>query len=165
MNKQTPKQWQMMMWGIVVSIPAILAPVSGAQMEAWFITPEEAAMAPAAKADPLQGGDQFEIGRNDLDLGPMIEVQKPVAGSPQKSPIEIVVKFTPRAFPIDLSTLEVGLVKFFTIDITDRIVEYTTDKGIQRKDASIPSGSHRVRISLSDTTGAISTKEFLFEVF
>ena len=164
MNKQTHKRWQITTWGIVVSILAILGPVSGAQIDGWFITPEEAAMAPAADTDPLQGGDQFEIGRDDLNLGPKIEVEKPLAGSPHNSPLEIVVNFSPGAFPIDLNTLEVGLVKFFTIDITDRVVDYTTKEGIRLSDANIPSGSHRVRISLADTTGAVSTKDFLFEV-
>ena len=85
-------------------------------------------------------------------------------GVPQNSPMEIVVKFVPRSHPVDLRTLEVELVKFINIDITDRVVEYTTEEGIQLKEANIPLGSHRVRIALADITGAVSVQEFLFEV-
>jgi len=144
----------------------MLIPVAGAQMEGWFITPEEAAMAPAGDTDPLQGGAHVDIRRDDLccEMGPIIEVQMPVAGSPLNAPIEIRVTFTPRNHPIDLSTLEVELVKFINIDITDRVVEYTTEQGIQLKEANIPSGSHRIRITLADSTGITGTQDFLFEV-
>ncbi len=151
--------------GVALSSVLMLIPVASAQMDGWFITPEEAAMAPAADADPLQGGGHVDIGRDDdLDIGPIIEVEMPVAGSPLNAPIEIRVIFRPRSHPIDLGTLEVELVKFINIDITDRVADYVSDKGIQLKEANIPSGSHRIRIILADTTGATSTQDFLIEV-
>ena len=156
--------WPTIVWIVGVSCALMITPMASAHMDKWFITPEEAAMVPAADADPLQGGAHFNIGRDDLDIGPIIKVQKPLPESILNSPIEIRVTFTPRTHPIDLSTLEVELVKFFNIDITDRVVEYTTEKGIQLKEAKIPSGAHRVRITLADTAGAVSTRDFLFEV-
>ncbi len=166
MNRLQTNQWSSFVIGVALSSVVMLLPVASAQMEGWFITPEEAAMAPAADADPLQGGEHVDIGRDDLccDMGPIIEVQMPVAGSPLNAPIEIRVTFTPRNHPIDLSTLEVELVKFINIDITDRVVEYTTEQGIQLKEANIPSGSHRIRITLADSTGITGTQDFLFEV-
>ncbi len=151
------------MAALVVSF-ALIAFVPWAGAMNWFITPEEAAMAPAAKTDPLQGGEHFAIGREDVEVGPIIEVEKPKAGVPQNSPMEIVVKFVPRSHPVDLRTLEVELVKFINIDITDRVAEYTTEQGILLKEANVPLGSHRVRIALADVTGAVSVREFLFEV-
>ena len=165
MNRLQTNQWSSLNIGVALSSVVMLIPVASAQMEGWFITPEEAAMAPAADADPLQGGVHVDIGWDDLGIGPIIEVQKPVAGSPLNAPIEIRVTFTPRSHPIDLSSLEVELVKFINIDITDRVVDYTTVQGIQLKEVNIPSGSHRIRIILADTTGAVSTRDFLFEVF
>ena len=163
MNEQTPNRGRVIMAALAVGI-ALIASVPGADAENWFITPEEAAMAPAARIDPLQGGEHFAIGREDVEVGPIIQVEKPQMGVPQNSPMEIVVKFVPRSHPVDLRTLEVELVKFINIDITDRVVEYTTEQGIQLKEANIPLGSHRVRIALADTTGAVSVREFLFEV-
>lgn len=164
MNRLQTNQWPSLVIGVALSSVVMLIPVASAQMEGWFITPEEAAMAPAA--DPLQGGAHVDIGRDDLccDMGPIIEVQMPVAGSPLNAPIEIRVTFTPRNHPIDLSTLEVELVKFINIDITDRVLEYTTEQGIQLQEANIPSGSHRIRITLADSTGITGTQDFLFEV-
>ena len=163
MNKQTPNRWRVRIAALAVSF-GLIASVPGADAENWFITPEEASMAPAARTDPLQGGEHFAIGREGMEVGPIITVEKPQMGVPQNSPMEIVVKFVPRSHPVDLSTLEVELVKFIDIDITDRVVEYTTEHGIQLKKADIPLGSHRVRIVLADTTGAVSVQEFLFEV-
>ena len=163
MNKRTSNCWRDIMAALAVSF-ALIVSVPVADAENWFITPKEAAMAPAAGSDPLQGGEHFAIGRKDMEIGPIIKVEKPRMDVPQNSPIEIVVKFAPRSHPVDISTLEVELVKFINIDITDRVVEYTTEHGIQLKKADIPLGSHRVRIVLADTTGAVSVQEFLFEV-
>ena len=163
MNKQTPTRRRVLMAALALSF-VLIASVPGAATENWFITPEESAMAPAAQADPLQGGEHFAIGREDVEVGPIIQVEKPRMGVPQNSPMEIVVKFVPRSHPVDLRTLEVELVKFINIDITDRVMEYTTEQGIQLKEATIPLGSHRVRIALADITGAVSVREFLFEV-
>ena len=163
MNKQTPTRRLVLIAALALSF-VLIASVPGADAENWFITPEEAAMAPAARTDPLQGGEHFAIGREDVEVGPIIQVEKPQMGVPQNSPMEIVVKFVPRSHPVDLRTLEVELVKFINIDITDRVVEYTTEQGIQLKEANIPLGAHRVRIALADITGAVSVREFLFEV-
>ena len=163
MNEQPSNHRRVIMATLAVSI-ALIVSVSGADAENWFITPEEAAMAPAARTDPLQGGEHFAIGQEDMEVGPIIQVEKPQMGVPQSSPMEIVVKFVPRNHPVDLRTLEVELVKFINIDITDRVVEYTTEQGIQLKEANIPWGAHRVRIALADITGAVSVREFLFEV-
>ena len=163
MNKQTPIRWRVIMESLAVSV-ALVTFSTGAHAENWFITPAEAAMAPTAQTDPLQGGDHVNIAGEAIDVGPVIEVKRPIIGVPQNSPIEIVVKFVPRSHPIDLSTLEVELVKFINIDITDRVAAYTTEQGIQLKEADVPEGAHRVRIELADTTGALSVREFFFEV-
>lgn len=163
MNTHTPTRWRAMK-AVTVSVALMMSATGGAYAENWLITPQEAAMNPAAETDPLQGGEHFNIGREALNIGPIIEVEKPQKGVPQQSPVEIVVKFVPRSHPIDIKTLEVELVKFINIDITERVVEYTTEQGIQLEKADVPEGAHRVRIELADTTGALSVQEFLFEV-
>ena len=137
-----------------------LAPMGLAGTGGWLILPEEAAMAPAP--EPKRG--TLEVGREDISLGPVIDVVEPLNGGRGSMPIQVLVRFTPRSEPIDLATLKVTLVKFIPIDITDRIRPYVTPDGIQVKEAKIPPGKHRVRIVVADKTGEFSMKEVSFEV-
>ena len=126
----------------------------------WLILPEEAAMAPA----PEPGPGILEAGREDISAGPAIEVVEPLNGGRLPMPIQVLVRFAPRSEPVDLASLKVTLIKFISIDITDRIRPYVTAEGIQVPEAKIPSGKHRVRITLADRAGAWSVKEVSFEV-
>jgi len=128
---------------------------------AWLITPEEAAMAPAPE---ISGDSPFNIGSDELSLGPLIEVISPKDGEQVSPPIEVNIKFTPQGDPIDLKSLEVSVVKLFSIDITDRVKDYTTAAGIHVKEAKLPTGKHTVKISLADTKGMYSKKIITFEI-
>ena len=125
--------------------------------DAWLIMPEEAAMAPASEERLLQS-------RGLSEKGPTIDVVKPAEGGEVPSPLEILIRFAARTEAVDVSSLKVSLLKVIPIDITDRVRPYATAKGIDVKEAKIPAGKHRVRISVGDTTGGISTREVLFEV-
>lgn len=151
-------------WVLALSLP--LGPLSGSakSSETWLITPEEAAMAPASDANGLYGGGLIDIGREDINTGPQIEILKPADGARMPSPVEVAVRFVPRLDAVDLASLKVSIVKFITIDITDRIRPYATAEGIQLKEANIPSGKHRVRITVSDKAGGVSIKELWLEV-
>lgn len=160
-------KWRKNLWfAWVLALSVLLCPLSGGakSSETWLITPEEAAMAPAADANGLHGGGLTEIGREDINAGPEIEILKPVDGGRVPSPVEVAVRFIPRLDAVDLASLKVSIVKFITIDITDRIRPYATAEGIQLKEANIPSGKHRVRIAVSDKAGGVSSKEFWLEV-
>lgn len=152
---------------VLVAVIGTLALGSRADNEmptaAWFITPEEAAMAAAPDTGPF-GRGLIEAGRDDINTGPLIEILKPVDGGQVLSPLEVAVRFVPRLGPVDLATLKVSIVKFITIDITDRIKPYATADGIQVKEANIPAGKHRVRIAVSDTAGGTSIKELMLDV-
>ncbi len=128
--------------------------------DGWLITPEEAA-APVAV---LPGGAPFEVGRQDSNLGPAIEILKPNDGGKASGPIEIQINFVPKTGPVDVSSLKVTVVKFLSIDITDRLREFVSASGIQVKEAKIPAGKHIVRISVADAQGVRSVKEIEFEV-
>ncbi|MBU6433261.1 MAG: hypothetical protein KGS09_19830 [Nitrospirae bacterium] len=138
----------------------LLATTGGADTGGWLITPEEAAMAPAA--DVTRG--ILEIGREDLSVGPVIDVVEPSNGSRLPMPVHVLIHFAPFSEPVDLASLKVVLIKFILVDITDRIRPYVTPEGIQVKEAKIPPGKHRVRITLADQAGTISIKEVSFEV-
>ena len=145
--------------GSVMSLLCLVA-TGNADTGEWLITPEEAAM---AQAPEVKRG-QVEVGREDITAGPVIDVVEPLNGSREPMPIQVLIRFTPMSEPLDLASLKVILIKFIQIDITDRIRPYVTPDGIQVKEAKIPSGKHRVRISLADRTGAVSVREVAFEV-
>ncbi len=131
--------------------------------ELWLITPEEAAMA-NAPPEVLERGRLFDIGREGLDTGPLISVLKPSLEEALSPPIEVAVKFAARHAPIDLSSLKVTVVKFFSFDITDRVLPFIKPDGIQIPDAQLPSGEHTVRISLADAEGGVSSKQVTIKV-
>ena len=80
------------------------------------------------------------------------------------SPLEILIRFTPRQAPVDLSTLNVTLVKFFNIDLTDRVRPYMSPEGIHIQDAKLPSGEHTLHLTLADMDGGLTTEEISLRV-
>lgn len=95
---------------------------------------------------------------------PVVEVVKPEDGGVLSGPAEILVRFLPKTVAIDLTSLKVTLLKFISIDLTDRLKPYVNLQGITVKDAKVPTGTYRVRISLSDTQGKTTAKEIAFEI-
>ncbi len=131
------------------------------QQEFWLITPEEAAMAPAPERP---GVGRVDVSREPPDTGPAIEVLKPADGTVPTVPMEVTIRFMPRSAPVDITTLQISVVKFISIDITDRVRPYVSPTGIQIADAKLPSGKHIVRISLADTGGGVSNKQITMSI-
>jgi hypothetical protein len=136
----------------------------GGDGEVWLITPEEAGM-PAAPGSEImtRGIGPFDISRDLPDTGPLIDVIKPTAGK-ALPPLEVSVKFAARNAPVDVNSLKVTVVKLVPIDITDRVRPYVTPEGIQIPDARLPSGEHKVRISLADNAGGVTKREMTVTV-
>lgn len=131
----------------------------------WLIMPQEAALPPAPTRRPAIPGDlPFDIGREDLGLGPIIEVVKPNQKGPIKSPAGILVHFEKRLASINLESLKVTLVKFFAIDITDRVKPYVSIEGIDIPEAPLPSGEHQLRLALEDAEGNMGVKELMLKI-
>jgi hypothetical protein len=63
-----------------------------------------------------------------------------------------------------MDTLEVSLIGFFDIDITDRVREYIQGSNLEVKEASLPSGSHRLRMSIKDVSGNPNERDLLVTV-
>jgi hypothetical protein len=123
----------------------------------WLISPEEAAAAPAPEESLIRS-------RGLTSKGPRIDVLKPVEDEPQRSPLEIQVRFHPNPTAVNPESVKVQLVKFISIDITDRVKPYLSESGIDVKEANIPSGKHLVRITVSDGKGETSSKEIELQV-
>lgn len=125
--------------------------------ELWLISPEEAAARPASE-------DSLIRSRGLNDRGPKIDVLKPVEDTPQQSPLEILIRFYPNPAAVNPESVKVQLVKFISIDITDRVKPYLSETGIDVKEAKIPAGTHLVRISVSDGKGETSSREIELQV-
>jgi hypothetical protein len=110
-----------------------------------------------------------EVGRSmmlELKDGPEIDVVNPGGEEIDRQPIEIDVEFKQSkdgAEP-DMSSLKVRYIKFFTIDITDRIKPYIDGNRIHAPKAEFPKGNHTVELYVEDTEGKASSKVMEFKV-
>jgi hypothetical protein len=106
----------------------------------------------------------IEIGRTIND-GPEIKIIKPAIDNDYKSPVEIDVLFIPlEGVGVDLSQLKVECLKIITIDLTNRILPYSTDGGIKIENADLPKGKHKIRVTIGDMEGGVTQEVFLVKV-
>jgi len=66
--------------------------------------------------------------------------------------------------PVDISTLRLECLKSSTIDLTPRIRPYADKDGVKVDSISLPPGSYRFRVAISDFKGRFSEKEFMVKV-
>jgi hypothetical protein len=130
---------------------------SAAAGDLWLISPEEAAFAPAPEETLIRS-------RGLTGKGPRIDVLKPLEDEPAQSPLEIQVRFHPNPAAVNPDSVKVQLVKFISIDITDRVKPYLSESGINVKEANIPAGKHLVRITVSDGKGETSSRDIELHV-
>jgi len=140
----------------LLSFPVISGAEGGKVLE--LITAEEA-------ASPELPPSALHIEAALPDDGPTIDVLTPKNGKPYKPPVEISIRFIPKdGRGIDLSTLKVEYLKFITIDLTKRVRPYATKKGIEIPKTSLPSGSHTIRLTIGDVSGAVTKRIFYVKV-
>lgn len=132
-----------------------------------LVTPEEAALPDAPEPAPGARIERrtFGLRREEAPQGPDIVVQSPEAGKTYRPPVPIDVRFVSRKdAPIDPDSLRVTYLKFWGIDITDRVKEYLVEDRIQVPNAKLPSGRHRIRVSISDQKGATTIQDFSLRI-
>jgi hypothetical protein len=132
--------------GILASATVIERPVEATP--AVLITEEEAAMAP-----PVDPREPEVLPRE----GPIIHVVSP-SEPVVTSPFDIDVRFSPREGgpPVLMASLRVVLVKFISIDITERVRPYVDGTRLLVSQAQIPRGRHRLRIRIADREGGVT---------
>ena len=129
--------------------------------DTWLITPDEAAR---EEAPPPPSPIRLRGKTAMTQDGPFLELVSPADGEAVPSPLLLEVKFSPNAAPIDLASLKVALVKLISIDITDRLRPFVTPEGLRYPGAKVPSGKFRVRMSLADVEGHVTSGEALLVV-
>jgi hypothetical protein len=97
---------------------------------------------------------------------PKIDILQPDILAEIKAPFPIEVGF--RGQPgvgFDLKSLRIAY-GFFGVDITDRVLREAVigDNGFHIEEADIPSGRHRIAITINDHRGARASLDFRFVV-
>ncbi len=100
-------------------------------------------------------------------LGPMIQLLDPVSlEMPFKNPFKMEVIFKPQnGTAVDFSTFK-AFYGTFKLDITDRLLKEAvkTSSGLRLANVKIPSGRHKLYISIKDNLGRSAAKEIAFKV-
>ena len=148
-------RWPVLAAVLVVSISGVVS--AGSK---WLVTPEEAAKV------RMPEGDFKELVAAVEGPGPAIVVQNPKALQRLNSPVNIVVSFEPgtSGLPPNMGTLKVTLIGFFDIDLTDRVREYVEGTRLNVEEADLPTGKHRIRMAIRDTTGNPNERDVIVQV-
>jgi hypothetical protein len=141
---------------LLAALPAVAAPPGAG--DGWLITPDEAALAEAPPETPPAQSIRLR-GAKATGAGPTIEMVTPEEGTPVAAPVSVFIRFAANQAPVDLSTLKVVLLKVVKIDITDRLRPYVSDEGIRIDEGKFPSGKFRLRVTLADVNGNLTTGE------
>ena len=136
---------------LIISFTAAASPLQLLSLQEASLDDEPVRMV-APKASPMA-------------TGPAIKVIQPDFSKEVRSPLNLDVRFVPQdGRKVDLETLKVECLKIITIDLTDRIRPFAKANGISVKDVDLPSGKHKIRISIADTQGGISQETIVLKV-
>ena len=99
--------------------------------------------------------------------GPAIQVIDPQSLEvPLKNPFKMEVLFKPQqGATLDFTSFK-ALYGFLKLDITDRLLKEATKTptGIRLANVDVPSGRHKLLLSIKDSQGHLSAKEIIFKV-
>ena len=126
-----------------------------AQEPIWWITDEEAVLLDKTKnrlkPDKNSNVSYSEVNREE-DAGPFIYVEAPNEDKLYKQLIDILIRFekNPLGEPVNMDSLKVIYLKFFDIDITNRVLPYVKENQIDATKIKLPKGEHRIKIFIKD---------------
>ena len=136
----SPLSWRMAACALTLSWTAHAAPL---------ITPKEAQLPAASGALQTRG----------IARGPGIKVMSPdPAAAEVKSPFDLKIQFESRGGnKIDPAATKITYLKATAVDLTPRLANAITDKGIDFSKAEVPPGEHNVKITVKDVEGRESS--------
>ena len=133
---------------MLLDLPAVQA--TGAEWQ--LVTPAEDARDDAAphvpQTPPAVSG------------APVITVKQPDVSHPLHNPMTFDIQFSPaQGATINRSTLRVKY-GWLGIDVTQRLLGHATwtASGLFAADADVPTGNHRIRVSIADNLGRVGTR-------
>jgi len=143
---------------ILAALGFALAAVPVRAQPTWrLITPEEEArddIAPHVPAPP------------DQPAPPTIDLLRPDISQPIQNPVTIEVRFEPGpGNMIDMDSFR-ATYGWLGINITRRLLAHAEliSNGLIAHDVELPSGSHRVTLSIADTAGKRASRTFNLSV-
>ena len=120
-----------------------------------------------ANASKLASSMQEAEFSQDDPRGPAIQVIDPQSlDVPLKNPFKMEVLFKPQqGATLDFNSFK-ALYGMLKLDITDRLLKEATKTptGIKLANVDVPSGRHKLLLSIKDSQGNFSTKEIIFKV-
>jgi hypothetical protein len=141
----------------IISVLVIALALGQNVQRSWalqLITKEEASLPPSDRID-VRG--PFP--------GPTIEVLSPPSDVAQTSPVRLVVRFeTYAGSEIDTEAIRVIYMKTPPVELTGRVYDFITLKGIEIREAEVPPGTHTIRIQVRDRAGRTGSSVFTFRV-
>jgi hypothetical protein len=133
---------------MLLDLPAVQA--TGAEWQ--LVTPAEDARDDAAphvpQTPPAVSG------------APVITVKQPDVSHPLHNPMTFDIQFSPaQGATINRSTLRVKY-GWLGIDVTQRLLGHATwtASGLFAADADVPTGNHRISVSIADNLGRVGTR-------
>jgi hypothetical protein len=142
---------------LAVSVLLLWALASAAQTKWDLVTPDEDRRDRSAPQTPAPP---------DLPPPPVIELLRPDVSKPVRNPVTIDVQFSAGSgAAIDMQSFR-ATYGWLGLDITNRVLEHAikTPNSLSAQNVSIPSGSHRVTISIANTSGKRASKTFQLSV-
>ena len=149
--------WPVLAASLLFCTLAVTSALAGPK---WLITPEEAARVRSPSGDFKEPAAAVE------GPGPLIIVRNPKALQSVRSPVDIFVVFKPgrSGMPPGMSSLNVTLIGFFDIDITDRMREYIKTSSLEIEKAYLPTSSHQLLMAIKDVAGNPNERDVVIRV-
>ena len=143
---------------LAISLGVALVPASSGAQAPWrLLTRDEEARDDAAPEGPVPA---------DVPPPPAIDLVRPDISAPVRNPVTIEVQFRPgTGHTIDMRTFNATYGRL-ALNITSRLLEHavTTPNGLAAENVELPSGTHRVTLSVADTSGKAASRTFRFTV-
>lgn len=143
---------------LLVTAAIVLGPRPTIADQPWtLISPDEDARDGAAPQVPASP---------DLPPPPTIDLVRPDISRPIRNPATIEVRFAPGpGQSIDMRTFN-ATYGLLGINITQRLLDHAaaTPNGLTAENVELPSGRHRVTMSIADTSGKRASRTFNFTV-
>ena len=150
---------RMLVGGLIVL--CAMAVSTSASRAFTLVSPDEVARERAKGVPPqVRGAAKGDIG------GPQIVLVAPNGMKTIPSPLDIELRFIPKAPSKIIRESLRARYGFFGFDVTDRLTKHAkvTQSGILAENADLPAGSHSITIEIADDRDRVGRRTFQFEI-
>ena len=129
---------------VCLLVAALMVCAPGASAQQALITTQEAALPDAAGAIVTRG----------ISRGPSVKMTSPEPDAAVKAPFNFKVGFEGRGgAKIDPTSVKVTYLKSPLVDLTPRLKSAISASGINFTRASVPPGTHKIKVTVMDQEG------------